>query len=133
MNWKLIFQLSLFGLAMGIGTVFFIPSNIEPIFWLVLFLICAYVIARSCADKYFLHGFFLGLVNCVWVTSLHIIFFFQYFANHPREAAMMESMGSPRLRLMMALFGPVIGIISGVVIGLFGFVAGKIVKPARAA
>jgi hypothetical protein len=47
MNWKLIFQLSLFGLAMGIATVFVIPSNIEPAFWLVIFLICAYLIAKQ--------------------------------------------------------------------------------------
>jgi uncharacterized membrane protein len=33
MNWKLIFLLSLFGLAMAIATVFVIPSNIEPLFW----------------------------------------------------------------------------------------------------
>jgi len=32
MNWKLAIQLSLFGLAMGVSTVFLIPSNIEPIF-----------------------------------------------------------------------------------------------------
>jgi hypothetical protein len=34
MNWRLTFQLSLFGLAMGIGTVIIIPSNVEPLFWL---------------------------------------------------------------------------------------------------
>lgn len=32
MNWKLIVRLSLFGLAMGIATMFLIPSTIEPIF-----------------------------------------------------------------------------------------------------
>jgi hypothetical protein len=41
MNWRLIAQLSLFGLAMGIATVFFIPSTIEPLFWLVIFGISA--------------------------------------------------------------------------------------------
>lgn len=40
MDWKLIFQLSLFGLAMAVATVYVIPSNIEPVFWLVIFLIC---------------------------------------------------------------------------------------------
>ena len=35
-DWKLIFRLSLFGLAMAIATVFAIPSNIEPAFWLVI-------------------------------------------------------------------------------------------------
>jgi hypothetical protein len=36
MDWKLIFGLSLFGLAMAIATVFIVPSNIEPAFWLVI-------------------------------------------------------------------------------------------------
>ena len=35
-DWKLISRLSLFGLAMAIATVFAIPSNIEPAFWLVI-------------------------------------------------------------------------------------------------
>jgi len=130
MDWKLIFGLSLFGLAMAIATVFVIPSNIEPAFWLVIFVICAFVIARSRADRHFLHGFLVGLVNCVWVTTAHILFFSPYIAHHPKEAAMMSSMplaDSPRL--MMALVGPIVGIISGAVIGLFAYVAGKAVKP----
>ena len=88
MNWKLILQLSLFGLAMGIGTVFVIPSTIEPLFWLAIFILSAYIIARRVPGKHFLHGFFVSLVNCVWVTGSHILFFNQYIANHPREAAM---------------------------------------------
>jgi hypothetical protein len=71
-------------------------------------------------------------VNCVWVTSAHIIFFDRYLANHAKEAAVMATSpmaASPRL--IIALFGPVVGIISGAVIGLFAFVAGKLVKPAQ--
>ena len=51
MDWKLILQLSLFGLAMGLGTVFFIGPGIEPILWLVIFGLCAYIIARSSPRK----------------------------------------------------------------------------------
>ncbi len=40
MNGKLILQLSMFGLAMGLATVFFIPSSIEPAFWLAIFVVC---------------------------------------------------------------------------------------------
>ncbi len=39
MNWKLILQLSMFGLAMSVATVYLIPSKIEPAFWLPIFLI----------------------------------------------------------------------------------------------
>jgi len=92
MNWKLIFQLSLFGLAMAFATVFWIPSNIEPIFWLVIFLISAYFIAKKSTGKYFLHGLCVSLVNSVWITSVHLILFNTYIVNHPQEAAMMTDM-----------------------------------------
>jgi hypothetical protein len=130
MDWKLIFGLSLLGLAMAIATVFVIPSNIEPIFWLPIFLGCAYVIARNRPDRHFLHGLLVGIVNSVWITTAHIIFFSQYIANHPKEAAMMSSMPLPDSpRLMMACVGPIVGVVSGTIIGLLAFAAAKLVKP----
>jgi len=129
MNWKLIFQLSLFGLAMGIATVFVIPSKIEPAFWLVIFLICAYLIAKSGSGKLFLHGLLLGLANSVWITTAHVLLFDSYVARHAQEAAMMQNPSVPLSpRAMMALVGPIIGLISGVVLGLFALAAGKLVK-----
>lgn len=130
MNWKLILQLSLFALAMGVATVFVIPSKIEPMLWLPIFLICAYLIARFSGGRVFGHGVVLGLVNSVWITAAHIVFFGEYIASHPAEAKMMESMPAPDSpRLMMAMVGPVVGLISGLVIGLFAFVASKFVRP----
>lgn len=129
MNWKLIFQLSLFGLAMSIATVFVIPSKIEPLFWLAIFLGCAYFIAKNCTGKYFLNGFMVSIINCVWITSAHIILFQSYIANHLDEAAMMDKIhftDSPRL--MMLIFGLVIGIISGLVLGLFAYIASLLVE-----
>jgi hypothetical protein len=128
-NGRLIVLLSLFGLAMAIATVFVIPSTIEPIFWLAVFVVSAIVIAKRAPGRYFLHGFLVSLVNCVWVTGAHIVFVETYLARHPREAAMMVDMpirNSPRL--MMALTGPLVGIVSGLVLGLFSFVAAKIAK-----
>jgi len=128
-DWKLVFKLSLFGLAMGLGTVFFIPPSIEPIFWLIIFLVCAYVIAKQRPAKHFLHGLFVGLVNSVWVTASHIVFFGHYIDNHPREAAMMTSMPLPDSpRLVMALMGPVVGLVSGLVIGILSWIAARILK-----
>lgn len=129
MNWKLIFQLSLFGLAMGIATVFVIPSKIEPAFWLVIFLFCAYVIAKRRPGLLFLHGLLLGLANSVWITAAHILFFDAYIARHAQEAALMQGPSLPAPpRVMMAMIGPIIGLISGVVIGIFALIAGKLVK-----
>jgi hypothetical protein len=124
MNWKLILQLSLYGLAMGIATVFFISSAVEPVCWLAIFVICAIAIARGAPGRPFLHGVAVGLVNSVWVTASHVLLFDQYIARHAREAAMMRAMpmfDSPRL--MMMLTGPVIGFVSGIILGIFAVVA----------
>jgi hypothetical protein len=127
MNIKLILQLSVFGLAMAFATIYFIPSHWEPLFWLVIFIVSAWLIARECSGKYFLHGFLLSLANCVWITSAHIILFGTYLANHPDEAAMMVRTPAPfSPRVMMLTTGIVIGIFSGLVLGLFAFIASKI-------
>lgn len=129
MNWSLIFKLSIFGLVMAFATVYFIPSGIEPLCWLAIFIICAYLIAKNCSSKYFLHGLFVSIVNSVWITAAHILLFDQYISNHAQEAAMMSQMsipGSPKL--VMLMMGPLIGIMSGLILGLFAFIASKIVK-----
>ena len=132
MNWKLIFQLSLFGLAMGIATVYVISSKIEPAFWLVIFLICAYLIAKRCTGRHFLHGLLLGLANSVWITAAHVLLYDNYMAHHAQEAAMMQSTPLPfSPRGMMAIVGPVVGLLSGVILGLFALVAGKLIKNPR--
>ena len=126
MKWPLILNLSLFGLAMALATVFFIPSTIEPFFWLAIFVVSAYLIAKSGAANPFLHGFTTSLANCVWVTGGHILFFEAYLQRHPQEAAMMSKMPLPDSpRLMMLMTGPVVGLVSGLVLGLFAFLAAK--------
>ena len=127
MNWRLVFALSGFGAAMAIATVFVIPSKVEPVFWLAIFVFCAWVIARRCERRHFLHGLAVSLLNSVWITAAHVAFLDAYLAHHPAEAAMTATMPLPP-RLMMLLTGPVIGAVSGVVLGLFAFVAGRLVR-----
>ena len=132
MNGKLILLLSMFGLAMGIATVYVIPSQIEPWFWLVIFVVCAFAIARGAPGKPFYHGLLLGIVNSVWVTGAHVILYGTYMAHHAREAEMMRSATLPvSPRLMMACVGPIIGVISGVVIGLFALLASWLLRRGR--
>lgn len=130
MNWTLIFGLSLFGLAMGLATVFVIPCKAEPFFWLPIFIICAFVIARQVPGRLFLHGFLLGIVDSVWVTGAHILFFNRYLAGHPMEAEMITAVHGTRLVASAALIpvGLSSGLISGVVIGLLAYVVAKAIK-----
>jgi len=128
MNLKLLLQLSLFGLIMAFATVSLIPEKFEWCFWLVIFIFCAYVIARICTGKYFLHGFVLSLFNSIWVTMGHLIFFNSYMAHHPGVADMTNKMGThPRLYTLFLAIPS--GIIFGLIMGLFAFVASKVVQP----
>lgn len=129
MNYKIIFQLSLLGLVMGLATVFWIPSNAEPFYWLVIFIISAYFIALKSSGKYFMSGFWVSIANCIWITATHIILFHTYIASHTREADMMANMPLPDSpRLMMLITGPIVGILSGLVLGLFAFLASRIMQ-----
>ena len=133
MNWRLIITLSLFGLAMGIATVALIPSNIEPLAWLVIVVICAYIIARRAMSKFFLHGLLVSLTNSIWITASHMLLFDMYIANHPHEEAMTASMPfSAHPRIVMAVMGPLIGAASGVVLGIFSAIASKLTQRRRA-
>jgi hypothetical protein len=127
MNWKLIFQLSLFGLAMAVATVYWIPSQPEWIFWVVIFIFCAYRISKIATGKFFLHGFLVSILNSFWITLIHIALFQTYMSHHPEEVSMMNQIPMPdKPRLMMLLMGPIIGAVSGLVLGLFSFIASKL-------
>jgi hypothetical protein len=136
MNWKLIFLLSLFGLAMGISTVFWITQSMEPYFWIAVLIITAWLIARRAPGKYFLHGLFVGLANCVWVIAAHVYWYATYLGNHPQMVEMMRKWPlADHPRRAMVLFGPIYGIISGIVIGLVALLLAAVMgkkKPAAA-
>ena len=129
MNWRLIFRLSLFGLAMALLTVALIPSGVEAICWLIIFVICAYIIAKKCTGNYFLHGFLVSMVNAVWITTAHVFFYNSYIAHHPDMQSMSAHMPMPtHPRLMMLFMGPLFGAAFGLILGLFSLVASRLVK-----
>ena len=131
MNWKLIFQLSIFGLIMAIATVSLIPEKIEPAFWLLIFIFCAWVIAKACPGKYFLHGLLVSMVNCVWIVVFHVIFYKSYMEHHPDVASMNAKMPAwlaSHPRKAMVIMGPVFGVLFGIILGLFSFIASKITQ-----
>lgn len=117
----------MFGLVMAVATVFVVPSAVEPFCWLVIFPVCAYLIARRAPGSYFLHGLLVGILNSVWITSAHVLLFDQYVARHQREAEMMSQLPlAPKA--MMLVTGPIIGVISGIVMGILALIVHRIVS-----
>jgi hypothetical protein len=123
MSWKLVFGLSLFGLAMGFATVFVVRPDIEPFVWGGIFLVCAVLIAKRAPSKYFLHGLCVGLLNGVWVTAAHVGLFSRYVAAHGPETTLLARYGA--VKTMMAISGPVAGLASGIVLGFLAWILSK--------
>ena len=132
MNWKLILQLAVFGIAMGLGTVFFVPSTVEPILWLIVFLLSAYAIAKHCVRLRFLNSMLVGLLDSLLKTSVHMVFFSSYVARHAHEIAMIRQMTSAiSPRQLIVLSSPVWGLVFGTVLGLLTLLLGIFIKPAE--
>jgi hypothetical protein len=113
---------------MAFATVYFIPSNKEPLFWLPIFIITALILIKYGTTNYFMQGLVVSLLNCVWITSVHILLYKTYLVNHSQEAIMISKMPLPDSpRLMMLLTGPVVGIFSGFVLGLITFALSKVI------
>jgi hypothetical protein len=129
MKWKLVLLLSLFGLAMAFATVSLIHVNTELICWLVIFIVSAYLIAKNCIDRYFLHGLLVGLLNCVWITAIHVFYFHTYMAHHIRMARKIADMTIANHPMrMMALMGIGFGIVLALILGLLSFSVSRLVK-----
>lgn len=133
MDWKLVFLLSMFGLATAIGSVFVIPPSVEPPIWPAIFLIVAFLVARRAPGRYFLHGFFVGLANWFWVAAAHVVFFDAYAARHTQELAAMAALPMPSLppwaaQVVHAWRSRAIPIpgASGVIIGALCWVASRV-------
>ena len=129
MNWKLIFTLSLIGLGMAFATVFVIPNKIEPLFWLLIFILYAVLIVKNVPGKYFLHGFMVSFVNGFWIAGIHVLFFATYMSNNPDMWKIEQNMPMPEHpRVMMLITGPLFGAGFGLLNGLFAFITSKIIK-----
>ncbi|MBI1804882.1 MAG: hypothetical protein HY033_11705 [Ignavibacteriae bacterium] len=129
MNWKLIFALSLFGVAMAFAAVFGLIQHIEPLLWLVIFIVYAIVIARKTSEKRFLHGFAVSVVNGIWICLIHATFFSTYAANNPEAMAGYAKLPqSISPRMMVLIVGPIIGAVTGLIAGLFAYLAGRWMK-----
>ncbi len=129
MNWKLILGLSLWGLLMGLATTYIISAKYEPVCWLVIFLISAHRIAEYAIERYFLHGFFTGLFDSIWMGIVHSAFSADYYTKNVDAAhnfARMVDQWHVSNTVAMLIMSLIIGAASGLVLGLFSYIASKI-------
>ena len=120
MNYKFILPLLLFGVLMGFAAVKGLLSNLELMYWLFIYLVCGLVLAKTSSQKYFLNGFVLGICISIVASLIQILFFDEYLLNNSEvnmELNKLPSSSEPKTFFIM--IAPIIGLISGLVLGVF--------------
>jgi hypothetical protein len=110
MNWKLIFGLSLFGIVMAFST-YVMEFSFELLCFLVLYLAYAFIIAKNAQGKYFLHGFAVSTIGCLFMTVTNMAYSLLISSAYNFNP-----------------YWPVMVLILGIALGGFSFVGGKIVR-----
>ena len=129
MNWRLIFLLSLLSVVLAIASILgFVKSN-EWLMWLIIGAYCGWQFAGRVTDDFFLHGFYLGILDGILNSAAKALFFNLYISNNPRMAGEFRNLPqdlSPQMVLL--IMGPVIGAFSGVAFGMLTVIASKLRK-----
>ena len=132
MNWKLILLLSSFGLLIGVASLFGFTHGIEPLLWLLIFLLYAWWIANNCNRLHFIHAFLASVLDGTWIAIIHFIFFSTYIRHNPEVLERFKTLPpGVNLRVLTLVMGPLVGAIFGVVAGLFAYVVWRIIKRRR--
>jgi len=116
---------------MGILSLFGLTQGIELYLWIVIAFVAAYLFARKLTAKHFLTGLiaglFMGLINGLMQGG----FYDMYIANNPEVAQRLQEQPIPAgmsPAFFILLTSPIVGLIYGLFVGLFSFVAAKILK-----
>ncbi len=119
MNWKLIGLLSGFGVLMGVASVLGFTAGIEGLLWLVIGLICMTAVVWKAPGRRFRHGFFVGLMGGTMAPLIQVLFFPTYLSNDPGLGTRFaEVPGGMDARYFVLLLAPVIGLVSGLALGM---------------
>lgn len=129
MNWRLIFLLSLLSIVLAAASILGFVKSQEWLMWLIIGLYCGWQFAGRVNDDFFLHGFYLGILDGIFNSAAKALFFGSYISNNPRMAEEFRNLPqdlSPQMVLL--IMGPIIGAFSGVAFGVIAVLASKLRK-----
>ncbi|HXF04222.1 MAG TPA: hypothetical protein VNM72_02265 [Blastocatellia bacterium] len=128
MNWKLIVSLSGLGVLMGGASVLGLTRGSEGVLWLVFAALATVVIVRKAQTRPLLHGFFVGLIGGGLAPVVQFLFFSTYLASNPEVAEQFSRVPSGLgARYFVLVLAPVIGLVSGVALGLICWLGARLV------
>ncbi len=122
MQWKLLLALSTLGLVSGFMAVFGRWAATAPYPYAIGFMICTFALAKKVETSHAQHGLVLGLLIGAVEALVGQLFVNTYLANNLDQAeAYMWSFG-----LFFVLVGLISGVSYGTVLGLSGWVIGRV-------
>lgn len=102
---------------MGLLSVKGFTGKLEPFLWLLFGIAAALVLSKNVGEKTFLHGLLIGLAWGAINGLTQSIFFEIYVANNPQAQENFEKITFMPPRYFVLMTGPVIGLITGLVLG----------------
>jgi len=117
MNWLLIILLSIFGAVMGFLSIKGYTGKLEPFLWLLFGIISALFLSKNVENKVFMHALLIGLFWGILNAIIQSIFFDQYLASNPSLQERFKNTGSIKPQYFVLIMGPLIGLITGAVLG----------------
>lgn len=129
MNWKLILNCSPLAVLMGIASLFGFTRGIEWVLWLIIAIVVAFLVARRTPSHLLPTGLMIGLTMGIINAIIQTAFFSAYLESNPDAAEQFaQAPGGLDGRIIVMVSGPFIGLLYGLVLGLFCFIAGRIVQ-----
>ena len=116
MDWKLVLLLSGIGIIMGILSVRGFTQKIEPFLWLLFGIATSLILSKN-IEQPFLHGLLIGIGWGVLNGLIQSSFFDTYFANNPSLQKTFQKQAFVEARYFVLLAAPVIGLITGLILG----------------
>ena len=128
MNWKTILLLSLFAILMGFLSVFGIIPDFEWLMWLVIAIVSGYVLNKQTKKLLFTHAVVTGIIMGVFNAVIQSVLFDTYLLTDPQIEGLSQWPTTIEPQYFLLIAGPFIGIVYGLLIGLFALIIEKISK-----
>lgn len=129
-NWGAILMLSPGGLLMGYATLYRVPPVAEQLLWVPIFVANGLILMRLIKDRYFLHGFLLGIADILMVITIHIFMHSRFIATHPEVVRISGNATGSDLYITIALTDFLKGLFIAFVSGFFALILSNGIRKA---
>ena len=112
---------------MGFASVFGITGSKEWVFWIIIWLVFAVIIAKNVKTKLLGHGIMIGILAAFTGGIVKAFLYSTYLVNNPDFAEKAKTVpASLSGEAIMIFTSPVVGLLTGFVLGVFAIIASKI-------